>query len=74
MGLPGCETFSKPRIYLTYHQVQHPEIQNNAHIKFVCFVWISEQTATFALYNITSNGWFCIAEVESVYCAVRINP
>ena len=74
MGLPRCETFLRPRIYLTYHQVQHQGIQNDADIKFVCFVWISEQTANFALYDLTSNGWFCVAEVESVYCKVRISP
>jgi hypothetical protein len=33
------------------------------------FVWISEQTATFALYII---NWLAfITVVESVYCAVR---
>jgi hypothetical protein len=35
----------------------------------MCFVRISEQTATFALYNI--NRVVFIAEVESVYSAVR---
>jgi hypothetical protein len=34
-----------------------------------CFVWISEQTATFALYVI--NWMVFIAVVESVYSAVR---
>ena len=34
-----------------------------------CFVWISEQTATFALYII--NWLVFITVVESVYCAVR---
>ena len=34
-----------------------------------CFVWISEQTATVALYSI---NWLAfITVVESVYCAVR---
>ena len=70
MGLPRCETFLRPRIYWAYHQVQNPEIPNDAHIKFVCFVWISEQTGTFALYSI--KRMFYITEVESVYCAVRI--
>ena len=36
---------------------------------FMCFVWISEQTAIFSLYNI--NWLVCIIETESVYCAVR---
>jgi hypothetical protein len=35
----------------------------------MCFVRISEQTATFALLNI--NGLVFITEVESVYSAVR---
>ena len=35
----------------------------------MCFVRISEQTATFALYCI--NWLVFITEVESVYCAVR---
>ena len=35
----------------------------------MCFVWISEQTVTSALY--TSNRLGFITVVESVYCAVR---
>ena len=37
---------------------------------FMCFVWISEQTATISLYNI---NWVVIfiTETECVYCAVR---
>jgi len=38
-------------------------------MEFVYFVWISEQTANFALYNIKTLVF--IPEVESVYCAVR---
>jgi len=37
--------------YFMYHQVYHSEIQYGAHLAFVCHVWISEQTATFALCN-----------------------
>jgi len=33
-------------------------------MKFVCFVWISERTANFALQNI--KRFVFIAEVESV--------
>jgi len=36
---------------------------------FVCFVWVSEQTAIIYLYSI--NWLVCITETESVYCAVR---
>jgi len=39
------------------------------HSVFMCFVWISEQTAIISLYNI--NWLVCITETESVYCAVR---
>jgi len=35
----------------------------------MCFVWLSEETVTFALYVI--NRLVFITEVESVYCAVR---
>jgi hypothetical protein len=35
----------------------------------MCFVRISEQTATFALYDI--NRSVLITEMQSVYCAVR---
>jgi len=38
-------------------------------MEFVCFVWISEQTANFALQNIKRHVF--ITEVESVYSAVR---
>jgi hypothetical protein len=34
-------------------------------------LWISEQTATFALHNIDR---FLVTEVQSVYCAVRTEP
>ena len=39
------------------------------YLVFMCFVWISEQTAIISLYNI--NWLVCITETESVYCAVR---
>jgi len=41
-------------------------------MEFVCFVWISEQTAIFTLRNI--KRLMFITEVESVYCAVRTGP
>jgi hypothetical protein len=37
-------------------------------MKLACFVWISEQTANFALQNIKRMVF--ITELESVYCAV----
>jgi len=39
------------------------------HSVFMCFVWISEQTAIISLYSI--NLLVCITETECVYCAVR---
>ena len=39
------------------------------HNVFMCFVWISEQTAIISLYSI--NWLVFITEMESVYCAVR---
>ena len=33
------------------------------------FVWISQQTALLPYTSLAE--WFCITEVESVYCAVR---
>jgi len=39
------------------------------HNIFVCFIWISEQTAIISLYNI--NWLVFINETECVYCAVR---
>jgi hypothetical protein len=39
------------------------------HSVFMCFVWISEQTAIISLYKV--NWLVCITETECVYCAVR---
>jgi hypothetical protein len=39
------------------------------HSVFMCFVWIKEQTATFAVYKINRSVF--VTEMESVYCAVR---
>jgi hypothetical protein len=36
---------------------------------FMCFVWISEQTAIISLYSI--NWLVCITETECVYSAIR---
>ena len=45
------------------------KILRGAHFGFMCFVRISEQTATVPYTLLTD--WFCKTEVESVYCAVR---
>jgi hypothetical protein len=52
-----------------YHQLQHSEILCSAHNTFMCFAWISEQTAICSLYRI--NFSVLITEAECVYCAVR---
>jgi len=39
------------------------------HSAFMCFVWMSEQTAIISLYSI--NWLVFITETECVYCAVR---
>jgi hypothetical protein len=39
----------KPSGNFIYHQVLHKKTLRGAHIAFMCFVRISEQTATFAL-------------------------
>jgi hypothetical protein len=39
------------------------------HSAFMCFVWISEETAIISLYSI--NWLVFITETERVYCAVR---
>jgi hypothetical protein len=39
------------------------------HSVFMCFVWISEQTAIVSLYS--TNWLVFITETECVYCAVR---
>jgi hypothetical protein len=39
------------------------------HSVFMCFVWISEQTAIISLYSI--NWLVCITETQCVHCAVR---
>jgi hypothetical protein len=39
------------------------------HSVFMCFVWISEQTAIISLYSI--NWLVFITETKCVYCAVR---
>ena len=44
-------------------------ILHSAHTAvFICFVWISEQTAIISLYNI---NWLVFIIEECVYCAVR---
>jgi len=59
----------KPEPYFIYHQLKQSETLCSAHNAFICFAWISEQTAIISLYSI--NWLVCITETECVYCAVR---
>ena len=53
-----------------YHHALNSKILLADYIAFMCFVQISEQTATFALYCL---NWLAfITVVESVYSVVRI--
>jgi len=62
----------KPNTYFMYRQLYHSEIVCSAHIAFMCFAWISEQTAIISVYSIRLSGF--ITEAESVCCAVRTGP
>jgi hypothetical protein len=42
----------KPDTYFMYHQLSHSEILRSTHNAFMCFAWISEQTAIISLYSI----------------------
>jgi hypothetical protein len=55
---------------VTIYTTNLTQILRSTHTsEFICFVWISEQTAIISLYNI--NWLVCITETECVYCAVR---
>ena len=59
----------KPSGFFTYHKGLTLKNSTWRSLCVECFVRISEQTATFALYVI---NWLAfITVVESVYCAVR---
>jgi len=59
----------KPTGNFTHHKVSQPKILHCYHMEFVCFIWVSEQTANCALQN--TKRLVFIAEARSVYCAVR---
>jgi hypothetical protein len=52
-----------------HQQVEYFKIVRSAHIVFMCFVFVWEQTAIFATYF--KNWLVLITEKESVYSAVR---
>ena len=58
------------KLIVAYHNFANaPKILHSAHTVFICFVFISEHTATFVLCNI--NRLVFITEMKSFYCAVR---
>ena len=59
-----------PRGHYMYRQFNIQQFHVLPHTAvFMCFVWISEQTAIISLYSI--NWLVCVTETECVYCAVR---
>jgi hypothetical protein len=40
----------KPAVFFTYHQIWNWKIVHADCIAFMCFIWISEQTVTFARF------------------------
>jgi hypothetical protein len=52
-----------------YHQAEQSKVLHGNHIACMYFVWISEQTETYALYTI--NRLVIISRVQSVYCVVQ---
>jgi len=63
-------TGDKPSGHYMYHQFNIQQFYVlPTQLYFMCFVWISEQTAIISLYSI---DWpVFITETDSVYCAVR---
>jgi len=60
----------KPTGHVMYHQqVWHSTNVRSAHTVFMCFVFIWEQTATCATYNI--NWLVFVTKMKSVYSTVR---
>ena len=62
-------TFTRPVVTMCTTSLTFSNPTFCPHSVFMCFVWISEQTAIISLYNI--NWLVCITETECVYCAVR---
>jgi len=53
----------KPTVYFMYHHVLYYKILRADYIPFTCFISLSEQTVTLALY--ITNTLVLISEVES---------
>ena len=59
----------KPTGFFTFQKALHSKILHGDYIAFICFVWLSAETVSMALYIIDIMVF--ITEVESVYSAVR---
>jgi hypothetical protein len=55
--------------YVMHQPFEYSRILHSAHTVILCFVFISEQTATLAMYN--TDCLVFITEMRTVYCAVR---
>ena len=64
-----CLNVLKPTGHVMHQQFNIQQLYALPHTVFMCFVFISEQTATCATYSI--NWLVFITEMESVYSAVR---
>jgi len=62
-------TFQSPVVTICTTSLTFTNSTLCPHIVFMCFAWISEQTAILSLYSI--NRLLFITETECVYCAVR---
>ena len=68
-SLPNLLIHVHPSGHYMYHQFNIHNSTFCPRSVFMCFVWISEQTAIISLYSI--NWLVFITKTECVYCAVR---
>jgi hypothetical protein len=68
-GFIGLFNLLNLTVYVMHQQIEHSVIVRSTHTVFLCFVFISKQTATCATYTI--NWLVFITEMKSVYSAVR---
>ena len=74
VGIATCYGLDGPGIVSRWGVRFSSSVQNGPgafcpHSVFMCFVWISEQTAIISLYII--NWLVFVTEMECVYCAVQ---
>ena len=69
-SLPAkCITLHSPVVTICTASLTFINFTFCPHSVFMCFVWISEQTAIISLHSV--NWLVFLIETESVYCAVR---